>query len=48
MRRTEEQMQQVILQWQQSGKSKKAFCKEHNITSQTFHYWYKRWSNGTS
>lgn len=42
MRRTQEQMQQVILQWQRSGQSKKAFCKEHNITSQTFHYWYKR------
>ena len=42
MRRTQEQMQQVILQWQQSGQSKKAFCREHNITSQTFHYWYKR------
>jgi transposase-like protein len=42
MRRTQEQMQQVILQWQQSGQSKKAFCRDHNITSQTFHYWYKR------
>lgn len=42
MRRTQEQMQQVILQWQQSGQSKKAFCREQNITSQTFHYWYKR------
>ena len=42
MRRTQEQMRQVILQWEQSGQSKKAFCREHNITSQTFHYWYKR------
>lgn len=41
-RRTQEQMQQVILQWQQSGQSKKSFCRDHNITSQTFHYWYKR------
>lgn len=42
MRRTQEQMQQVIFRWQQSGQTKKAFCREHNITSQTFHYWYKR------
>jgi hypothetical protein len=37
-------MQQTINEWQQSGLSKKAFCRQHNITYQTFHYWYKRLS----
>ena len=27
-------------QWKQSGLSKKAFCKEKNISMGSFHYWY--------
>ena len=42
MRHTQEQMQIAIMEWQQSGLSKKAFCRERNITNQTFHYWCKR------
>lgn len=42
MRHTQEQMQAAIHEWQQSGLSKKAFCRERSITYQTFHYWCKR------
>ncbi|MEJ7643790.1 MAG: hypothetical protein WKF87_04295 [Chryseolinea sp.] len=42
MRRTQEQMQSAITEWEQSGLSKKAFCQQRNITYQTFHYWCKR------
>jgi hypothetical protein len=42
MKYTQEQMQTTINEWQQSGLSKKAFCRERNITNQTFHYWCKR------
>jgi len=42
MKRTQEQMQQAINGWQQSGLSRKAFCEQHNIAYQTFNYWCKR------
>ena len=42
MKYTSEQMQLAIDEWQASGLSKKAFCRERNITNQTFHYWFKR------
>jgi hypothetical protein len=42
MKYTSEQMQLAINEWQTSGLSKKAFCRERNITNQTFHYWIKR------
>lgn len=42
MRYTAEQMQIIINEWQTSGLSKKAFCRQRNIASATFHYWYKR------
>jgi transposase-like protein len=44
MRYTEEQMNIVIKEWQQSGLSKKAFCHQRGITNSTFHYWLKRFS----
>jgi transposase-like protein len=47
MRHTQDQMQQAINEWQQSGLSKKAYCRQHNITYQTFHYWFKRLSAST-
>ena len=31
-----------IEQWQISGLSQLAFCKENNIRYHVFHYWYKR------
>lgn len=42
MKHTSEQMQLVISKWQTSGLSKKEFCRQQDITYQTFHYWYKR------
>src|SRR5215210_8069607 len=30
-----------IEQWQQSGISQKAFCKEVSLSYHIFHYWYK-------
>ncbi len=31
----------LIESWQQSGLSQKAFCKQHQILSHVFYYWYK-------
>ena len=42
MKRTSSQMEEICLQWEQSGLSRRAFCKQHNIAYQTFNYWYKR------
>ena len=42
MKHTKEQMQATIVEWQNSGLSRKAFCRERKITYQTFHYWFKR------
>jgi hypothetical protein len=42
MKHTSEQMQVVISEWQTSGLNKKEFCRQRNITYQTFHYWWKR------
>lgn len=42
MKRTQEQMQSAIGEWQQSGLNKKAFCRERSISYSTFHYWLKR------
>jgi hypothetical protein len=42
MKHTSEQMQLAINEWQTSGLSKKAFCRQRNITYPTFHYWFKR------
>src|SRR5690606_21239875 len=44
MKHTQEQMEQAIASWQQSGLNKKAFCKQENIAYATFHYWCKRLS----
>lgn len=48
MRHTQEQMQATIKEWQNSGLSKKAFCRDRKIACPTFHYWYKRLSEATS
>lgn len=42
MKYTQEQMHATIIEWQNSGLSKKAFCRDRKITCQTFHYWFKR------
>ncbi|MGH2563149.1 MAG: IS66 family insertion sequence element accessory protein TnpA, partial [Ginsengibacter sp.] len=37
-----ESMFRFIEQWQTSGLSQLAFCKENNIRYHLFHYWYKQ------
>ena len=38
-----QEMFDKITQWQQSGLSQKAFCREVNLAYHVFHYWYKRY-----
>jgi transposase-like protein len=33
----------MIESWQSSGESQQAFCKSHEISFNTFYYWYKRY-----
>jgi len=35
-------MLSMIADWQQSGKSKKAYCVENGISEATFYYWFSR------
>ena len=37
-----------IMQWQQSGLSKKAWCEQNNVVYSAFHYWYKLYRNRQS
>lgn len=37
--RTREQKEELILQWQQSGKTRKKFCEEQEINYYTFGTW---------
>ena len=41
-RRSAEQWQALIEQWQQSGQSAKAFCREHDLGYASFCQWRKR------
>ena len=44
MRATEfirQQMFSHIGEWQQSGLSQKAWCRQHNMAYHVFHYWYR-------
>ncbi len=36
-------MFQLIEEWKASGKSKKQFCQEHQISHNRFFYWQKRY-----
>ncbi len=40
--RTREQKEEIIQQWQQSGKSRKEFCQEHGITYNSLGGWCKQ------
>jgi hypothetical protein len=42
MRRTLSEMQEICQRFDQSGLSRREFCKQQNIAHQTFNYWYKR------
>ena len=44
MEETSEKMRTLYDTWQQSGLSRKAFCKRENISYATFYYWQKRFS----
>src|SRR5690606_11821238 len=37
-----DRMLSMIADWQQSGKSKKAYCSENGINEATFYYWFSR------
>ena len=37
-------MRKVYTQWQQSGLSRQAFCKQANMSYATFHYWQKQFN----
>ncbi len=40
--RTREQKEEIILQWQQSGKSRKEFCQEQGISYNSLVGWCKQ------
>lgn len=40
---SQQQMFDVIVGWQQSGLSQKAWCKKKGIAYSSFHYWYRRY-----
>lgn len=40
--RTRAQKEEIILQWQQSGKSRKEFCAEHGISYNSLVGWCKQ------
>jgi hypothetical protein len=42
---TRELMFSKIREWQESGLSQAAFCKQSNVAYGNFHYWYKRFRN---
>jgi transposase-like protein len=43
--RTREQKEELILQWQQSGKSRKEFCQEKGITYNSLVGWCKQFKD---
>ena len=43
--RTREQKEELIQQWQQSGKSRKEFCKEKGITYNSLVGWCKQFND---
>jgi transposase-like protein len=46
MRRSKEQeMGRLYAKWQQSGKTKIAFCKDEGIIKSTFYYWVKKFQD---
>jgi hypothetical protein len=43
--RSREQKEEIILQWQQSGKSRKEFCHEQGITYNSLVSWCKQFKD---
>ncbi len=48
LRRSRGQVNELIAQWEQSGKSKSMFCNEHKVKHTTFHGWIARRKKHTS
>lgn len=44
MESSSEKMRKFYDQWQQSGLSRMAFCKQENINYATFNYWHKQFT----
>lgn len=44
----QQEMISLIDQWQESGKTQQAFCKEHNLAFSKFYYWLKRYRSGVN
>ncbi len=42
VRRTADQMYPLVEQWRQSGQSKTAFCRLHQLNIHTFGYWVSK------
>ena len=40
--RTPQEKEEIILQWQQSGKSRKEFCQEHHLKYNSLVSWCKQ------
>lgn len=38
----EQEMRMLFVKWQQSGKTKIAFCQEEGLIKSTFYYWIKK------
>ena len=38
-----EKMFSLILAWQNSGLSQRAYCEQHAVRYSLFHYWYKQY-----
>lgn len=45
---TQQKMFAFMIQWQESGLSKKAWCEQHKFRYSSFHYWYKRFLGQSS
>ena len=43
--RTREQKEEIIQQWQQSGKSRREFCQEHQISYNSLVGWCKQFKD---
>ena len=41
-------MFELIEQWQTSGLTKKVFCHNHDIRTNNFSFWFKRWKESKS
>ena len=44
----QQKMYAMIVSWQQSSLTQKAYCEEHSIRYHVFHYWYKRYRDSQS